>query len=215
MEKTSHPSKIVCIGRNYREHAVELGNAVPAAPIFFLKPPSALIGPGEPILLPPESGEVHHEAELALVIGRRATAVSEAEAFDFIEGFTVLNDVTARDLQRADGRFTRAKGFDTFCPVSDTHLPRQAWGGALEGARIQCFVDGERRQDGALRDMVFGPAFLVSYVSRHMSLWAGDLIATGTPAGVGRLEAGQSVEVRLVAADGTTLLSLTNPVRSK
>ncbi len=207
------PSKIVCIGRNYREHAAELGNAVPTQPLFFLKPPSALIGPGEAIELPPQSHEVHYEAELALVIGRKATCVDETQAWDFVAGLTVLNDVTARDIQRAENRFTRAKGFDTFCPVLDTHLPTTAWGTTLLGARIQCFVDGERRQDAALSDMVFGPAALVAYVSQHQSLWPGDLLATGTPAGVGRLDAGQTVEVRLVDARGATLLSLSNPVR--
>jgi 2-keto-4-pentenoate hydratase/2-oxohepta-3-ene-1,7-dioic acid hydratase in catechol pathway len=206
------PSKIVCIGRNYREHAAELGNAVPALPIFFLKPTTALIGPGEAIELPPQSAEVHHEAELALVVGRRARDVEEAEAWGYIDALTILNDVTARDIQRAENRFTKAKGFDTFCPVSDARLPASQWDADIATGRIQCFVDGERKQDGALSDMVFGPAFLLSYVSKHMTLLPGDLIATGTPAGVGRIDAGQHVEIRLVGTDGSTRLSLVNPV---
>jgi len=213
MEVLPPPSKVVCIGRNYREHAAELGNAVPAAPIFFLKPPSALIGPGEAIRLPPQSAEVHHEAELAIVIGHRATDLDESGAWAAISAFTVLNDVTARDLQRADGRFTRAKGFDTFCPVSDARLPAERWSSDIGPGRIQCFVDGACRQDGALADMVFGPAALVSYVSRHMTLMPGDLLATGTPAGVGPLTAGQTVEVRLIGGGGQCLISLVNPVR--
>lgn len=209
------PSKIVCIGRNYREHAAELGNAVPAAPIFFLKPPSALIGPGEAIRLPPQSAEVHYEAELAVVIGHRATDLDEKAAWGAIGAFTVLNDVTARDLQRADGRFTRAKGFDTFCPVSDLRLPAERWSTDIAPGRIQCFVDGACRQDGAIADMVFGPAALIAYVSRHMTLMPGDLLATGTPAGVGPLVAGQVVEVRLVGTGGQHLVSLVNPVRRR
>lgn len=215
METLPPPSKIVCIGRNYREHAAELGNAVPAQPIFFLKPPSALIGPGDTILLPPQSEQVHHEAEIALVIGRRATFLDEAQALDAIAAYTVLNDVTARDLQRADGRFTRAKGFDTFCPVSDVRLPASRWAAEIARGRIQCFVEGECRQDGAVADMVFGPAALVAYVSRHMTLMPGDLVATGTPAGVGTLLAGQTVEVRLVGPDGAVLAALVNPVRRR
>jgi 2-keto-4-pentenoate hydratase/2-oxohepta-3-ene-1,7-dioic acid hydratase in catechol pathway len=215
MDTLPSPSKIVCIGRNYREHAAELGNAVPAQPIFFLKPPSALVGPGDAILLPPQSEEVHYEAELALVIGRRSSWIDEHEGLAAIAAFTVLNDVTARDLQRADGRFTRAKGFDTFCPVSDARLPGDRWSVDLAGGRIQCFVDGARRQDGALADMVFGPAALVAYLSRHMTLMPGDLVATGTPAGVGALLPGQRVEVRLVGADGSALIRLENPVRRR
>ena len=175
MSALPSPSKIVCIGRNYREHAAELGNAVPPLPIFFLKPSTALIGPGEAIELPPQSAEVHHEAEIALVIGRRARDVEEADAWDYIDALTILNDVTARDIQRAENRFTKAKGFDTFCPVSDARLPASQWAEDIGAGRIQCFVDAVRKQDGALSDMVFGPAFLLSYVSKHMTLLPGEL----------------------------------------
>ena len=205
---TRRPGKVVCIGRNYREHAAELGNAVPTAPIFFLKPTTSVISDGQTIRLPPQSAEVHYEAELALIIGRRATCVPEASALDYVSGYAVLNDVTARDLQRADNRFTRAKGFDTFCPISHAELSTPP----PTGARIQCYVDGVRKQDASLTDMVFPPAFLLAYVSEHMTLEPGDIIATGTPSGVGPLRAGQHVEVRLVDATGTVLLSIVNPV---
>ncbi len=205
----TRPGKIVCIGRNFRDHAKELGHEVPSEPVFFLKATSALIGPGEAIRLPVWSEEVHHEGEIALVIGRRATAVTEAEAMDHVAAWTLLNDVTARDVQRGDkGRFTRAKGFDTACPLSDVRLTGIDW----PKCRLQCLVDGALRQDGSLSDMVFGPAFVVSYVSRYMSLEPGDVVSLGTPAGVGRLERGQVVEVRLLGPDGALLASLRNPV---
>jgi 2-keto-4-pentenoate hydratase/2-oxohepta-3-ene-1,7-dioic acid hydratase in catechol pathway len=206
---STRPGKIVCIGRNFRDHARELGHAVPTEPVFFLKAPSALIGPGEAIRLPTWSREVHHEGEVALIIGRRATAVDEARALEHVAAWTVLNDVTARDVQRGDnGRFTRAKGFDTACPLSDVRLPTLDWA----RCRVQCLVDGALRQDGALVDLVFSPAFVISYVSRYMSLEPGDVVALGTPQGVGPLLPGEVVEVRLIGPDGELLCSLRNPV---
>lgn len=205
----ARPGKIVCVGRNFRDHARELGNEVPRGPIFFLKAPSAVVGPGEPIRLPPDSAEVHHEGEAAIVIGRRASAVPEATALEYVAAWTVLNDVTARDIQRAEGgRFTRAKGYDTFCPLADDRVQLADW----RGCRVQCLVDGAVRQDGDLADLVFSPAFVVSFVSRVMTLEPGDVIALGSPPGVGPLAAGQTVEVRLLDAAGEVLCSVANPV---
>lgn len=198
------PTKVVAIARNYAAHARELGHEVPSEPLFFLKPPSSLIGPGQAILLPPQSAEVHHEAELALVIGVRAHRLRPDEVRAHIFGYTCLNDVTARDLQRADKHFTRAKGFDTFCPLGpwiETELPA----GPLA---ISCRVDGEIRQLGSTADLIFSIEQLVAYVSSVMTLEPGDVIATGTPAGVGPLRAGEQVEVE-VEGIGT----LSNPVR--
>ena len=197
------PTKVVAIARNYAEHARELGNELPKEPLFFLKPPSSVIGPGDAIRLPPESQEVHHEAELALVIGARAFRVRPEDARDHIFGLTCLNDVTARDLQRADKHFTRGKGFDTFCPIGpwiETDL-------TAEPRAIVCRVDGEVRQRGTTADLIFGFEKLISYVSHVMTLEPGDVIATGTPAGVGPLRAGQTVEVEIEGV-GT----LQNPV---
>ncbi len=198
------PSKIICVGRNYRAHAAELGHDVPQEPLLFLKPPSALVGPGAPIVYPRgESELVHHEGELAVVIGRRARRVSEADAADHIFGYTTFNDVTARDLQRKDVQFTRGKSFDTFGPMGpwiDTDF-------TPADQRVVVRVSGEVRQDGHLGQMVFRPHFLVAYITRVMTLEPGDVIATGTPAGVGPLVPGDRVEVRI---DG--LGALSNPV---
>lgn len=203
------PSKVICVGRNFRRHAEELGNAVPTAPIFFLKPTSAIIGPKDPIRLPQQSREVQHEAELAAIIGERMTRTPVAQAKACVAAWTVLNDVTARDLQREDGgRFTRAKGFDTFCPISRDRVPRLDW----QACRIQCRVGGELRQDGALVDMVFSPAQVLAHISACMTLLPGDVVSFGTPAGVAALVPGQWVEVRLVAASGQTLAAVNNPV---
>lgn len=205
----SVPGKIVCLARSFRKHAEELGNAVPSEPLYFLKAPSALIGPGEAIRLPAASREVHHEAEVAVVVGRRLSRASADEAFAAIAGWTVLNDVTARDLQKADGgRFTRAKGFDTFCPMASARLPSLDW----RRCRIQCRVDGALRQDGALSDLLWSPGEVLAAISGCMTLLPGDVVSLGTPDGVGPIVAGESVEVRLVGPDGATLLSLTNPV---
>lgn len=201
--------KIVCLARSFRKHAEELGNAVPPAPLYFLKAPTARIGPGEPIRLPAASREVHHEAEVALIIGRRLHHASATEAEAAIEAWTVLNDVTARDLQRADGgRFTRAKGFDTFCPISDVRLPSLDW----RACRIECRVDGAVRQDGALADLLWTPGEVLAAISACMTLVPGDIVSLGTPEGVGPIEAGQTVEVRLLGADGEVLIALSNPV---
>ena len=201
-----HPSKIICIGRNYVEHARELGNDVPASPLIFLKAPSALIGPGEPIVLPEESAQVEYEAEIGVVIGKQLRRASVEEAEQGIGGFVCLNDVTARDLQRTDGQWTRAKGFDTFCPVG----PRVVQG--LDWRRLEVIgrVNGVERQHGRSADMVFSIPALVSYVSGVMTLLPGDLIATGTPAGVGRLRPGDVVEVEV-----TGVGVLRNPVKAR
>jgi 2-keto-4-pentenoate hydratase/2-oxohepta-3-ene-1,7-dioic acid hydratase in catechol pathway len=202
---TREPTKIVCVGRNYAAHARELGNDVPERPLLFLKPPSALIASGEPIVLPLDSQRVEHEGEIGLVIGRRTRDVSEAEALDAIAGYVALNDVTARDLQKLDVQFTRAKGFDTFCPVGAL-IPAQhvaEW----RDLEIICRVNGEERQRGFAHDMVFGMPMLVAYISRIMTLEPGDIIATGTPEGVGPLHAGDEVEVELRGLD-----VLVNPV---
>jgi 2-keto-4-pentenoate hydratase/2-oxohepta-3-ene-1,7-dioic acid hydratase in catechol pathway len=188
------PRKIVCIGRNYAAHAAELGNEVPQDPLIFLKPSTAIIGPGESVVLPKYSRRVEHEGELGLAIGRRCSHLSDAEdALSYVLGYTCVNDVTARDLQKSDVQFTRAKGFDTFCPVGP-HIETQF---RPEDVLVETLVNGELRQSGRVSAMVFPPAFLVRWVSRMMTLEPGDLIATGTPAGVGPLVAGDSVDVRI------------------
>lgn len=188
------PSKIVCVGRNFAEHARELGNVVPDRPLLFLKPPSSVIGDGDEIRLPQDSARVEHEAEIALIIGQRCRHVSETEALAVIAAYAPLNDVTARDLQRIDVQFTRAKGYDTFCPIG-AEVPAEGidWR-ALE---ITCRVDAEERQRGRGAEMVFGVPALVAYITRVMTLEPGDVIATGTPAGVGPLVPGCNVEVSL------------------
>jgi len=199
------PSKVVCIGRNYRDHARELDNPVPDEPLIFLKPPSALIPDGAPIRLPPSSEEVHHEAELACIIGERARQRPEEEAAEAVAAYTCANDVTARDLQRTDKTFTRSKGFDSFCPVgpgfvtADTYQPSDR--------EISCRVDGVTRQSATFDDLIFSVPHLVSYVSDIMTLRPGDMLLTGTPSGVGPIEPGVEVEVE-VEGIGT----LANPV---
>lgn len=200
----SRPSKIVCIGRNYVDHAKELGNDVPAEPLFFLKPPSSLIGDGEAIVLPPQSERVEFEGEIAIVIGKSLKNASEAKALDAIAGVVALNDVTARDLQRKDSQWTRAKGFDTFCAVGTPRMGQFDYG-ALE---LITRVNGVERQRARGSDMVFSVPFLLSYVSQVMTLEPGDLVATGTPAGVGPLAPGDVVEVEIVGVS-----SVRNPVQ--
>src|SRR5467141_4586736 len=185
------PSKIVCIGRNYAAHAAELGNEVPKEPLMFLKPPSSIIGPDEAIVLTKYAQRVEHEGELALVMGRRCSHLSDADdALSFVMGYTCLNDVTARDLQKSDVQFTRAKGFDTFCAVGP-HIET-----ALDPSHVlvETHVNGERRQSAMTSLMIYPAAFLVRWISRMMTLMPGDVIATGTPAGVGPLAAGDTVE---------------------
>ncbi len=187
------PSKIVCVGRNYLEHARELGNEVPKVPLIFLKPPSSIIGPEDTILLPPQSSQVEHEAELVAVIGKRCKGVAPDKAKKYILGYTVGNDVTARDLQKSDDQWTRAKGFDTFCsfgPWIDTEFDPA-------DALITCKVSGQPSQMGSTRDMAFNVSTLVAYVSSVMTLEPGDLIFTGTPSGVGPLSDGDTVSVTI------------------
>ena len=198
------PSKIVGIGRNYLEHARELGNEVPPEPLLFLKAPSALIGPGAPIVLPPESERVEHEGEIAVVLRRRLRrGATPEEARDAVLGVTCANDVTARDLQRKDATFARAKSFDTFCPLGPA-----IWVGAdLEDLAVITRVNGAQRQRGHTREMAFGIVDLLIYASRMMTLEPGDLLLTGTPAGVGPLTDGDRVEVEIAG-----LGVLANPV---
>ena len=187
------PSKIVCVGRNYAEHAKELGNEVPKQPLLFFKPPSAIIGPGEAIVLPAASQQVEYEAEIGVVLAAPLSQASEGEAERAIGGFICVNDVTARDLQKTDGQWARAKGFDTFCPVGPAVSNGLDW----RTLEVICRVNGEERQRGRTTQMQFSIPFLLSYISQIMRLEPGDLIATGTPAGVGRLSAGDVVEVEV------------------
>jgi 2-keto-4-pentenoate hydratase/2-oxohepta-3-ene-1,7-dioic acid hydratase in catechol pathway len=187
------PSKIIGVGRNYKAHAAELGHAVPAEPLLFLKPPSALLPHQGIVRLPAASARVDFEGELGIVIGRVARDVPEERALDFVLGYACVNDVTARDLQRQDVQFTRAKGFDTFCPFG----PCIATGIDPQTLRVETFVNGERRQTAPVTDMIFPPASLIAYVSRIMTLEPGDLIATGTPEGVGPLSPGDEVVVSI------------------
>jgi 2-keto-4-pentenoate hydratase/2-oxohepta-3-ene-1,7-dioic acid hydratase in catechol pathway len=190
------PTKIVCVGRNYADHAKELGNPMPAEPLLFLKPPSAMIRDGEPIVLPRMSQRVEHEGEIAVVIGARLSRVSERQALEGVAGITCANDVTARDLQKTDGQWTRAKGFDTFCPVGPRVVPLARLGdlGALE---VRCRVNRQERQHGKAADMAFPIPTVLSYISQVMTLEPGDLVLTGTPAGIGALVAGDVVEVEI------------------
>ena len=197
-------SKVVAIGRNYREHAAELGNEAPAEPLLFLKPNTSVVGPGDTIVRPQQSSRVDFEGELAVVIGSIAKNVSEADAASVVVGYTVANDVTARDLQEKDGQWARAKGFDTFCPlgpVIETEFEVASQG-------IETRVNGEVRQSGRLDEMVHSVASVIAYASAVFTLLPGDVILTGTPAGVGPIMAGDTVEVT-VEGIGT----LSNPVR--
>lgn len=197
------PSKIICVGKNYRDHAAEMGGEVPPEPLLFLKPPSALLASGAPIRRPPQSSHVEFEGELGLVIGRRLCDAGETEAREAIEGVVAVNDVTARDLQRTDSQWARAKGFDTFCPVGDV-VPAPA---VLDDIVVVTRVNGVERQRGRAGDMVYAIPMLLSYISRIMTLEPGDLVLTGTPAGVGPLVAGDHVEVELLG-----LSRVANPV---
>jgi 2-keto-4-pentenoate hydratase/2-oxohepta-3-ene-1,7-dioic acid hydratase in catechol pathway len=190
----SRPGKIVCVGRNYIEHARELGNEVPKEPLLFLKPPSSMICVGDTIVLPPQSRQVEYEGEIGVRIGRTIRHASEAEARAAIGGIVAVNDVTARDLQKTDGQWTRAKGFDTFCPMG----PDAAAPADLDALTVVTRVNGAERQRGIARDMAFHIPMLLAYITTIMTLEPGDLVATGTPAGVGRLVPGDVVEVEVV-----------------
>ena len=187
------PTKIVCVGLNYRDHAKELNMPVPNEPLIFLKPPSALIGHGAEIVLPEMSDQVEHEAELAAVIGKRAKNVSPDEAHQYILGYTCLNDVTARDLQRKDVQFTRSKSFDSFCPMG----PWIDMEFVPADQKIQCLVNGETRQDSTLGELIHTPHALLSFISHIMTLEPGDVIATGTPKGVSALSPGDECSVAI------------------
>jgi 2-keto-4-pentenoate hydratase/2-oxohepta-3-ene-1,7-dioic acid hydratase in catechol pathway len=189
------PGKIVCVGRNYAAHAHELGNPVPERPLLFFKPPSAVIGDGEPIVLPAASRQVEHEAEIGIVLGARLHRADEAAARQAVGAIACLNDVTARDLQKTDGQWTRAKGFDTFCPVGASRAVSADFD--LTSLEVIGRVNGSERQHGAARDMIFAIPTLLSYISHVMTLEPGDLVATGTPEGVGPLVAGDVVEVEI------------------
>jgi 2-keto-4-pentenoate hydratase/2-oxohepta-3-ene-1,7-dioic acid hydratase in catechol pathway len=198
------PSKIVCVGRNYAEHAKELGNEVPQEPLLFLKAPSSVISDGEPILIPKQSEQVEHEGELGVVIGRQCKNLGDADnPFEYVLGYICLNDVTARDLQRKDVQFTRAKSFDTFCPVSsfiETEVD-------VSDIAVITKVNGVVKQSGRTSQMVFPVDYLIRYISNQMTLFSGDIIATGTPSGVSKLSETDVCEIEI---EGVGKLS--NPV---
>lgn len=199
-------SKVVCVGRNYRDHAAELGNDVPAEPMLFFKPNTSVIGPGDAISLPPQSQRVDFEGELAAVIGKIAKNVPAERALDYVFGYTIANDVTARDLQKSDGQWARAKGFDTFCPLGPAiETDFDPTGDAVVTTR----VNGEVRQQGPISDMIFSLADIIAYASAAFTLLPGDVILTGTPAGVGPFGAGDTVEVEI-----SGLGILRNPARN-
>jgi 2-keto-4-pentenoate hydratase/2-oxohepta-3-ene-1,7-dioic acid hydratase in catechol pathway len=197
------PGKIICVGRNYVAHAKEHGSEVPDLPLLFLKPPTSVIGPGGTILLPPQSELVEHEAELVVVIGKPGRWIQPENALEYVLGYTAGNDVTARDLQRRDGQWTRAKGFDTFCPLG----PWIETDFDPADAMVTCHVNGEMRQMASTRDMVFGVRQIIAFASTVMTLLPGDVVMTGTPAGVGPLIPGDTVEVSIEG-----LGKLSNPV---
>jgi len=201
----AQPSKIVCIGRNYLDHAKELGNDAPKEPLFFLKPPSSIIANGEAIELPKQSARVEHEGEIGLVIGKRLHHASARDAASGIRGIVAINDVTARDLQRVDSQWTRAKGFDTFCPIGEVGaVPND-----LSSLTVVTRVNGEERQRGSASQMLFSIPDLLAYVSNVMTLEVGDVVATGSPAGVGILKAGDEVEVEILGVS-----RVRNPVKA-
>src|SRR5437868_11800656 len=190
----AEPSKIVCVGRNYAAHAAELGNELPKEPLLFLKPSTSIVGPEEPIVLTKFSQQVEHEGELALVVGRRCSHLRDSDdALSYLLGYTCLNDVTARDLQKKDVQFTRGKGFDTFCPIGP-HIETDLDPSSLA---LVTRVNGDVRQNGNTRDTIFDCAFLIEFITSVMTLEPGDIILTGTPAGVGPLQSGDTVEVEI------------------
>ena len=188
------PGKIVCVGRNYLEHAKELGNEVPKEPLLFLKPPSSVIGTSDTIVLPTQSAQVEYEGEIGIRIAKKIFRATEAQARGAIGGVVAVNDVTARDLQKSDGQWTRAKGFDTFCPIgTDAEAPDD-----LDSLTVVTRVNGAERQRGVARDMAFHIPALLAYITTIMTLEPGDLVATGTPAGVGKLSPGDDVEIEIL-----------------
>ena len=200
------PSKFVCVGLNYRDHAAEMRKALPAEPMLFLKPSTSVLDPGQPILLPPGVGRVDHEAELAIVIGRRAHRVARARAWDVVFGITCVNDVTARDIQNREVQYTRAKGFDTFAPIG----PCIAVGAGLDSRAVEGWVNGERRQSSTTSQLIFPVDHLIEYITFVMTLEPGDVISTGTPSGVGPIRDGDLVSVKVEGIG-----ELTNPVRDE
>ena len=203
-------SKVIGIGRNYAAHAAELGNEVPSEPIMFLKPNTSVVGPGDPVFHPRQSEDLHYEGELAVVIGRICRDVAPERVSEVVYGYTVGNDVTARDLQRSDGQFTRAKGFDSFCPLGpwiETDLDPQAF---IDGRAVQTYLNGDVVQDGTTADMIFDVPTLVAHVSSVMTLLPGDVILTGTPEGVGPMQVGDEVEISIAGIG-----ALTNPVAQR
>ncbi|MBW2623819.1 MAG: fumarylacetoacetate hydrolase family protein [Deltaproteobacteria bacterium] len=197
------PSKVVCVGLNYKDHAEESSSDLPEEPLLFLKPSSAVIGPGDDIVLPSNSRRIDFEAELAVVMGKRAKGVSQAESLEYVLGYTCLNDVSARDFQMKDGQWTRAKGHDTFCPMG----PAIVTGLDPTDLAVQAVSNGEIKQDSRTSFLIFNVPHLIEYISRIMTLEPGDIIATGTPAGVGPLAAGDTIEIKVEGVG-----SLVNPV---
>jgi 2-keto-4-pentenoate hydratase/2-oxohepta-3-ene-1,7-dioic acid hydratase in catechol pathway len=187
------PSKIVCVGRNYADHAKEFNNPPPPEPMIFLKPPSSLIGSGDAIVLPKASERVDYEGELGVIIGKRAHQIKGADAAGYILGYTCVNDVSARDLQRKDLQWTRGKGFDTFCAVGPCMVPRDEVN--LNSLRVRTFLDGAKKQDAPITDMLFDLNVIIEYITAFMTLEPGDLIATGTPSGVGPLQPGSTIRI--------------------
>ena len=200
------PSKLVCVGLNYKDHAAEMKKVIPPEPLLFTKPPSSLLDPGGAILIPPGVGTIHYEAELAIVIGRRAHRVKAADAWDYVFGVTCLNDITARDIQNKETQYTRAKGFDTFAPLG----PCIEIGGTRGPRMVEGFVNGERRQHSSTTNLIFPIEFLIEYITFVMTLEPGDIISTGTPSGVGAIVAGDVVSVKVEGVG-----ELSNPVRSE
>jgi 2-keto-4-pentenoate hydratase/2-oxohepta-3-ene-1,7-dioic acid hydratase in catechol pathway len=199
------PTKVICVGLNYRPHIAEMGHDMPSEPVLFMKPPTSVIGPGQDIPIPAGIGRVDYEAELAAVIGRRTHKATPYEAAANVLGFTCANDVTARDLQKRDGQWTRAKGFDGFCPLG----PWIETDNKDDEMIVECYLNGELRQQASTADMLFTPYELVSFASQVMTLVPGDIVLTGTPGGIGALADGDSVEVRISGVG-----SLVNPVRA-
>jgi 2-keto-4-pentenoate hydratase/2-oxohepta-3-ene-1,7-dioic acid hydratase in catechol pathway len=197
------PSKMVCVGQNYLDHIAELKKSVPTEPVLFLKPPTTVLDPGQPIKLPPGVGRVDHEAELAVVIGRRAHRVARARAWDYVLGITAVNDVTARDIQNREVQYTRAKGFDTFAPIGPCILA----GVNADPRAVEGYINGQRRQSSTTAQLIFPIDLLIEYITFVMTLEPGDIISTGTPSGVGPLHAGDVVTVRVEGVG-----DLTNPV---